>query len=135
METYQFKLTNDPAELEALQRQLQNALQADGFRLRVISPLNVAIGEWIENIIQYAYADGVTHPITVHCQVEPKEVVVRITDQGRPFNPCDYPALDLTASSSVPASRGIHLIRHLVDGFAYERQGANNVVTLTKQIS
>ena len=134
-QSYEFNLTNNPAELESLQSRLQATLQADGIRLRVISPLNVALGEWIENIIQYAYADDATHPITVDCRVSPTDVVVQITDDGRPFNPCDYPALDPSASPSVPAGRGIHLLRHLLDGLEYERQGANNVVILTKHRS
>jgi len=136
MEEYDFDLTNNPAELEDVQRQLQSMLQASGLRFSFVSALNVALGEWLENIIQYAYSDGAVHHIAVHCQVGPAEIVVRVTDDGRPFNACDYPVLDLSAASKQAAQtgRGIHLIRHLVDRMDYQRQGASNVVTLTKRL-
>jgi len=134
MEEYDFELTNNPAELEDLQRQLQSMLQASGLRFSFVSSLNVALGEWLENVIQYAYSDGASHRIAVHCQVGPAEIVVRVTDDGRPFNPCDYPALDAAALKQATQGRGIHLIRHLADRMDYQRQGANNVVTLTKHL-
>lgn len=137
MEEYHFNLTNNSAELEELQRQLQSVLQATGIRLSIISAINVALGEWLENIIQYAYADGGTHRISVDCRIGAAEIVLQITDDGRPFDPCSYPALELRPVSSQTAQtgRGIHLIRHLVERLEYRRQGTNNVVSLSKVLS
>lgn len=134
MEDYDYRLANRPEELEKLQQQLQIVLQASGVRLNTISSLNVALGEWVENIIQYAYADGASHQIAVNCQVRPGEVALRISDDGRPFNPTEYPVLDPAASAqqATQTGRGIHLIRHLVDQMEYQRQGGNNVLLLTK---
>ncbi len=136
MEEYQFSLSNHPAQLEDVQHQLQSTLQASGVRLGVISALNVALGEWIENIIQYAYADTASHPISVTCKIGPAELRLEIRDDGQPFNPCDFPVLDMAAATREAAQvgRGIHLLRHLVDRVDYQRLGANNVVTLSKRL-
>ena len=136
MADYDLELTNDPAELKDIQRQLQSMLQTSGVRHSVISPLNVALGEWVENIIQYAYADGASHRIAIHCRVGPTEIELRISDDGRPFNPCEYPALDMAQDSkqAAQAGRGLHLIRQLMDRVEYQRQGANNILVLTKRL-
>lgn len=136
MEDYDFDLASNPAELEGVQRQMQSMLQTSGVRLSIISALNVALGEWLENIIQYAYADGASHRISIQCRVGPADIALRISDDGRPFNPCDYPALDVAVASkqTARAGRGIHLIRHLMDHVNYQRQGANNVLVLTKRL-
>lgn len=136
MEHHDFDLTNNPAELQQLQRRLQAVLQAAEIRPKIISALNLALGEWIENIIQHAYADGSSHPISVQCQIGPASITVRVTDDGRPFNPCDYPEMNGADASrqSAFAGRGIHLIRHLVDGMTYERQDGRNVLHLARNI-
>ena len=137
MEEYNFTLTNDPAGLERLQSQIQALLQASGVRLSVISAINVAMGEWLENIIQYAYEDGGTHEIGVRCTVGPPEIRVQVIDDGRPFNPCDYPALEVKEASSqgAYAGRGIHLIRHLMDEVRHERKDGKNILVLTKRVA
>lgn len=133
----EFSLTNDPASLARLQRQLEAVLQSSDIRPKIISAVNLALGEWIENIIQHAYVDGASHPISVHCQVGPACVTVRVIDDGRPFNPCDYPEMNAAEASrqSAFSGRGIHLIRHLVDGMKYERQDGRNVLHLTRNFA
>jgi len=130
----EFTLTNTPAGLETVQRRIQAVLQDGGIRLKVISAINLALGEWIENIIQHAYADGASHPISVHCRIGPAEIGLRVIDDGKPFNPCEYPAMELAdvARQGVHTGRGIHLIRNLIDRVEYERLENRNVLTLTK---
>ena len=135
MEEHEFSLTNDPAGLERIQRLLQAVLQDSGVRLKFISAINLALGEWIENIIQHAYADGASHSIRVFCRLGPGEIVVRVIDDGRAFNPSEFPALDpATTAGGVYAGRGIHLIRNLMDRVEHERKGHENQITLTKFI-
>lgn len=136
MDEHEFPITNAPAGLESVQRRLQAVLQDAGIRQKVISALNLALGEWIENIIQHAYADGASHPITVLCRIGPAEIVVRVIDDGRPFNPCAFPALDpAAAAQGLHTGRGIHLIRHLMDRVEYERRGDKNVLTLARSVT
>src|SRR4030095_12027430 len=136
MEQNDFSLTNSPAQLQQLQRRLQAVLQAAALRPKVISAINLAVGEWIENLIQHAYADGESHAIEVQCRLGPADLTVQVTDDGRPFTPCEYPEMNATEASAQSAfsGRGIHLMRHLVDRMTYERQGSHNVLQLVKDI-
>lgn len=135
METHDFQLTNDPACIPTLQSRLQALLQASEIRPRFISALNLAVGEWIENIVQHAYGDQASHPILVQCQILPDSVAVQVTDDGRRFNPCSVPEMDASQAAGASASgRGIHLIRNLVDGVEYQWLNDRNVVRLIKHL-
>lgn len=134
MEGHSFTLTNDPSQVRGVQTGLTTLLQASGVRLKIVTALTVALGECLENIIQYAYGDHATHTITVECVVAPAEIVLRVTDDGRPFDPCTVAAPDTAAAGAQQAltGRGIHLIRHLVDCLSYERAEGQNVLTMAK---
>lgn len=136
METHDFQLTNDPACIPPLQSRLQALLQASEIRPRFIAALNLAVGEWIENIIQHAYGDQASHPILVQCQITPGSVAVQVTDDGRRFNPCSVPEMDASQAAATSGSgRGIHLMRNLVDGVEYQWLNDRNVVRLIKHLN
>ena len=136
MDEYDFTLKNHAAEIEPLQNSIATTLQADGVRLHYIYTLNLALGEWLENVIQYAFSDDATHDIQVQCLVSELELRVRITDEGRAFDPgfkgAAHPA---PPDTSAFASRGLHLIRSLLDEVTYERRDGRNVVVMTKRIN
>ena len=135
MENHQFTLANNPADLMSVQSRLQAVFQASEIRPRVISAVNLALGEWIENVIQHAYPDGAAHQIQVGCEFAPGAVIVQVTDDGRPFDPCAYPEMEAAGPGSAFAGRGIHLIRHLMDRMEYERRGDRNVLRMTKNLA
>jgi anti-sigma regulatory factor (Ser/Thr protein kinase) len=60
-----------------------------------------------------------------------------VVDDGRPFDPRKYPAIEKTdaAIQGVHTGRGIHLIRNLLDRMDYERQDGHNVLILTKNLT
>ena len=134
MEVDLLTLTNDSAQVENVQRKLEAILQASGVRPKIVMAFNVALGECLENIIQHAYDDGATHPISVQCIVAPAEIVLRVTDDGRPFDPCTHPVMATTPNpgQQILRGRGIHLIRHLVDRLSYERADGKNILTMAK---
>ncbi|MFM1767790.1 MAG: hypothetical protein RJA22_319 [Verrucomicrobiota bacterium] len=136
METHDFPITNDPACVPQVQARLQALLQASEIRPRFISALNLAAGEWLENILQHAYGDQASHAILVQCQITPASIAVQVTDDGRRFNPWAEPALD-PAQAGQPAvsGRGLHLIRHLVDRVEYQWRDQRNVVRLIKDLN
>jgi len=135
MERDSLILTNDPAQVERVQREVETILQTADVRMKIVWAINVALGEWLENIIQHAYADTATHTIGVQVLIAPGEVVLRVVDDGRPFDPTAFPVIATTPAGAEQTftSRGIHLIRHLVDRVEYERVGEENVLTMAKR--
>ena len=133
MEEYNFTLTNDAAQIEPLQKDLEFTLKASGVRLHFIYALNIALGEWLENIIQHAHPGGGAHQIQVQCVVSEDDIRLRVTDDGREFDPIRLPDPDASPSGpDVSAARGLHLIRHLMDAVRHERVNGQNVLVMTK---
>ena len=135
MEEYNFTLKNNVAEIEPLQGEITATLQAGGVRLHFIYALNLALGEWLENVIQYAFSDDGPHEIQVQFLVSEIDVRLRITDDGREFDPdLNRPARLSPPDGSVFASRGLHLIRSLMDEANHERSDGRNVLLMTKHL-
>jgi serine/threonine-protein kinase RsbW len=97
-------------------------------------PSELALEEILANIISYGYADDREHEITVSLDAQPGEVRVDVEDDGRPFNPLESPE-PYTGDSLEDrpvGGLGIHLVRALMDGLEYRRQGDRNLLTMKK---
>ena len=66
-----------------------------------MSRINLALDEVLTNVISYAYDDAGAHEIEVRLEVEGEDVVVEVTDDGRPFDP-----LSVAAARRRPTARG-----------------------------
>ena len=75
MADYSLTLSNDSAQVEQVQHGLESYLGGNGVRLRIATALNLALGEWLENIIHHAQGDGTTHSITPSCLPSAGEVL------------------------------------------------------------
>jgi anti-sigma regulatory factor (Ser/Thr protein kinase) len=135
MAEYSFTLKNNASEIERVQKELEATLKADGLRLHLIYALNIALGEWLENIIQYGYGDHDAHEIQVECLMSESDLRLRITDDGRAFDPGSHRVASAAPpEQTVFVSRGLHLIRSLMDEQTYERRNGQNVLLLTKRL-
>ena len=98
----------------------------------------VAIEEIFVNIVHYAYLPkegDITLSLTF--DLDAGEVVVRLSDSGRAFNPFEREAPDLSADlmEREIGGLGIHFVKNLMDKVEYEYINNQNVVTLTKGVS
>ena len=102
----------------------------------VISNLNLALEEWVVNVIQYGYTDTLEHRIELQLWRDAAEVRVAIGDDGRPFDPTAHAAPDtsLPVAERPIGGLGIHFIRKTMDRFTYRRDDGHNIVTLAKAI-
>ena len=92
--------------------------------------LQIALDELLTNTIDY----GAVGQATVELEAPGDRVTLRLTDDGRPFDPFARAAPD----TSLPLEErrigglGIHLVRGLMDEVSYQRREGRNVVVLTK---
>lgn len=136
MEEYSFTIPADPARIEPLQEEVQLVLQARGVRLRHIHAVLLALGEWLENVIQHARLDARRHQIEVGLAVLHDEVRLLIVDEGAEFDPCTAGEQTRRDRPDDPPdrSRGLHLIRHLMDELAYRREAGRNRFSMSKRV-
>lgn len=136
--TPQLELTlrNRQAEIGRLQDALEELAATHGLADRTLHELQLAVEEHLANILKHAYEDDSEHRIAVRFSFPPSKLQIEIEDDGRPFNPLDHPAPDL----SVPLDErpigglGIHMMRKSLDGLVYRRTDGKNVLTMVKRI-
>ena len=110
--------------------------RAAGLSKEQTGELEVAVDEACTNVIRHAFPEGAKGEITIVCSPVADGLLVRILDQGNPFDPQQGNKIAMAKRSQDPASGGIglSLIRQLVDRFQYhwdEREG--NQLALIKR--
>ncbi|HDS07980.1 MAG TPA: ATP-binding protein [Bacteroides sp.] len=97
--------------------------------------VTVIVEELISNIIRFAFQDADPHLIRVMVGKEDRLLIIRITDDGIPFNPMEYHPPPITDPASVEAGgMGIVLVRTFSDSIDYKRIDHENRLTVIKTI-
>jgi serine phosphatase RsbU (regulator of sigma subunit)/anti-sigma regulatory factor (Ser/Thr protein kinase) len=129
-------LTNRLTELERVSHLVEEFGARHGLPAKIVFETNLALEEILTNVIAYAYDDGQDHEIAVRLALADDELTVEVEDDGRPFNPLDLPAADVTlAVEDRPiGGLGVHLVRHVMSGLEYCRQQGKNILVLKKHV-
>ena len=96
--------------------------------------MNICFDEILNNIVTYGYDGDDERAIDIDVKVSEGNLIVTITDDGKPFNPFDERSPDVTLSveDRPIGGLGVHLVRNIMDRVSYERHGEKNVVRLEK---
>jgi anti-sigma regulatory factor (Ser/Thr protein kinase) len=128
-------LPNRPAEIARVHEQLETLAQQFNVPAQALHAVQLAVEEHLSNICKYAYADPGEHQIQVRLQFALPELRAEIEDDGRPFNPLEFPAPDVSVPMDQRAigGLGVHMIRQSMDRVEYRRAGGKNILTLAKR--
>ena len=99
--------------------------------------LNLAIEEWVANVISYAYPKGIRGHVELTAKVVDDVLTLVIKDHGAPFDPTQQTEVDVDAQLDERqiGGLGIHLVKAIMDTMHYERSADGyNVLTLTKEL-
>lgn len=101
--------------------------------MKVIAQINVVVDEIFSNIVQYSGATIVT----LGCSLTENQVVLRFSDNGRPYNPIDKPDPDtsLSAEEREIGGLGIFMVKKIMDEVSYEYKDGLNIFTVTKKLT
>lgn len=133
---YSFDLSNDLAELKALNLHLVAFGGDIGLSEHNVSEINVCLDELFTNIVLYGFDDDGEHKIRFTMSADDSVVIATIEDDGRPFNPLKKKALTLpeNVEDAKIGGLGIHITRELMDNVSYERKQGRNRITIKKRI-
>ena len=100
--------------------------------------LRLSIEETVENVVQYAYKDGIGW-MEVGTDLDKNGLTLTITlkDAGKPFNPLEKPDPDINLPLEERAigGLGIFLCKQLMDEVLYRYEDGCNILTMKKGIS
>lgn len=121
-------IKNELSELEGFNASLAEFLESHRVPYRATYAVNLVIDELVTNVMRYAYVDTDTHLIDIELAIEGGQVILRIVDDGRPFDPRTGPSLDLHAEDREVGGLGLILVLDMVDVLTYERVEEKNCV-------
>jgi len=78
----------------------------------LVSEFDLCANEAVTNIISYAFDDSASHRISVRIRQEEGHVDLEVEDDGRPFNPLEYPPAALASSLEAGPLGGRGILSH-----------------------
>jgi len=135
---HRIKLKNEMAELEKIHRFMERLGRALCLSKKILVETNLALEEVFSNIVAYAYEDRQDGLIKISV-IPPVNgsIVLRIEDNGRPFNPLEAaepePVYDL--ENCAIGGLGIHLVKKLMDHVNYDYCEYKNVFEMKKAVT
>lgn len=134
--TISVELKNNPSEIQRLSQIVTQFGEVNNLSPKVLFAINLALEEILANIISYGYEDSYEHQINIGAFLEDDELILKVEDDGRPFNPLEAPEPDINKSleDRQIGGLGIHLVKNLMDGLEYRRKGGKNLLVMKKKV-
>jgi serine/threonine-protein kinase RsbW len=116
-----------PNDLRAIERSVAELIERGrriGFndrRLRL--NLRVGVTEALANAMLYGNCRDPRKRVRLEARFAPDEIIVKVTDEGRGFDPAQLSDPTLPANRFRTGGRGIFLIRKLMDRVEYNESG------------
>jgi len=131
-----FELKNCLSELDTLREHLERYAEYVGLSKKCTFEINLALEELFANIFSYGFTDNTEHWIKIKISHDDGALIIRIEDDGIPFNPitAEKPDIESPLKERKIGGLGIHLIKELMDEISYERIGNHNFLTMKKII-
>lgn len=132
----QIRIKNNFSELETVRSQSASFYTRHQIPLKDSNAVELAISEVITNIISYGYQDDSEYYIDVHLLYENDQLILRIEDDARAFNPLTISDPDTAENldDRPIGGLGIHLVRQMMDDVSYSYQNNRNCLTMVKKL-
>ena len=101
-----------------------------------VHAVGLAVEEILSNLVRHGYA-GTEGPIALRVSLDALAVKIEVRDRGIHFDPrsARRPNLEVPLDERSSGDLGIHLVRNLIDRIAYQRDGAENFLTLVRDLN
>lgn len=125
VKSFDVSFDNELANASVISEQLTEFALKNGVKNREAQMIGLAAEEIVSNIVTYGYKKGKTNYIDVNLRLVSDNLILRIRDDGHPFDPTKY-EFD---SNEEYSTSGIKLIMGIADDMSYMRVlSLNNTV-------
>ena len=121
-------LETRPEELDRLTAAVELLAEQDNWPAPLTFKVNLVLEELVLNVINYAY-DEIGHQVEVQLTCNEEDLVIEMTDEGKPFDPL-HDAPDPDMESPMEERRigglGVYLVRTMTSEMQYRREDGRN---------
>ena len=89
----------------------------------------LCVEEMAKNVLDHGYQDEKKHPVDVSLFFKQPELVLRMRDEGKPFDPVEYNAM--VKSDDLASHLGIRMVFGVAEQVTYTNSMSQNSVTIT----
>jgi len=127
----------DAAQLPALTEFLQDFWSACGLPATGLPAFELALEEVFINIVLHGSPRGTVPTVEVSLALTEGDFTMTLEDDGPGFDPLSLPPPDLAASVDARpvGGLGVFLMRQMMDSVRYQRIGARNQLSMTRQVA
>ena len=131
----ELSLASDIREIPLAAARIDAFCVQNGLPPEIAFDINLAVDELLTNTISYGYDDDRKHRIELMLHFNRDEAMVRIADDGEPFDPLQVldPDKEAPLESRAKGGLGVFLVRNVMDHVEYRRGDGCNIITLTKR--
>ena len=123
-EPVRVSLPHDRDRIDALQNALMSAVEEAGYPKPARFAIKLAFEEALMNAFHHGHRGlGDDAEVRVEYAVTPREVVIRVEDQGPGFDPDSVPDPTLDENLALPSGRGIMLMRAYMTAVEHNETG------------
>ncbi len=117
---FELKVDSRLENLSIISDFITKVMRQIGAKGRSISEVQLAVDEACTNIIRHAYSER-KDIITIALEIADEDLIVTITDRGKPFEPSSVPPPDLESDVGERkiGGLGIYFMRKLMDEMSY----------------
>ena len=123
-------IPSDSAEARRVQEEIEQQLKECLYSEREIFSVKLALEEALVNAIKHGNQFDQNKKVHIAYNVEPERFDIRITDEGRGFDPADVPDPTAVENLERPCGRGLMLMRYYMNEVSFSPDG--NSVSMTK---
>ncbi len=127
---YERTIPSDLVEGHQVLDDLLGRFQAEGWDSRQMFGIRLALEEAVVNAIKHGNCLDCNKQVHVLCQSTAEKIWIKISDQGKGFNPEAVPDCTDPEHIGCPNGRGIMLMRNFMNRVEYNQKG--NVVEMEK---
>lgn len=130
------KLKNRLTDLEKIKDAVSGLTSELSCTKRKFKEIDLVLEELFVNAVHHGFSDDKEHEIKLSLGCEDETLIIRMEDDGRPFNIMEAEPTDTQCpiEKRGVGGLGIQLVKHFTDHCEYNRKDGKNIIVLKKKI-
>ena len=131
------KLKNRLGELDKIKAAVSEIFATTNCTQRNSKEINLILEEIFTNVVNHGFDDDKEHDINLSLSYDEYILLIRIEDDGKPFDftATQTPDTKCSIENRFIGGLWIHFIKHFIDDCKYYRNKGKNIVVLKKNMT